>query len=355
MSKGVPTMALIHPRSLERWQEWRSSRRRVRGIHRAQPASASAASAPQGYVLHTREGDGSARTLLGIDTAAGAEHGGLPAVLPYVHGSALVITPVGLALEELNGPEWKHQRLEAPATVLDGLGITSLLTLGWHQEVGRSLHAWAREADVPGAVVQHDVLTPFSAPLPPHTTLLAWSAEDGEFHRAGRDDIEVRVVGSQRLWQAGHEAAGSEPVSEERPVFLGQLSTIELPRRTTLAAAHGYCRSTGALYQPGPLETDRLARAAHELLRRRGIELQDPALPLSQQHRPVVSVFSAEILEAAVRGLPAWVHAPRAPAWVGEQWERYGMRPVGEEPTPAPTVGADEPARLIAQILEGSA
>lgn len=347
-------MALIHPRSLERWQEWRSSRHRMRGIHRVQPASASRASAPQGYVLHTREGDGSARTLLGIDTAAGAQHGGLPAVLPYVQGSALVITPVGLALDELNGPEWQHQHLDEPAALLDGLGITSVLTLGWHQEVGRSLHAWAREADVPGAVVQHDVLTPFAPPLPPQTTLLAWSDEDGEFHRAGRDDVEVRVVGSQRLWQASHEAAGNDPVREERPVFLGQLSAIELPRRLTLAAAHGYCRSTGALYQPGPQETDRTARAAHALLRRRGVELQDSALTVSEQQRPVVSVFSADVLEAAVRGLPAWVHAPRAPAWVGAHWERYGMRPLGEEQTPPPTVGADEPARLIAQILEGS-
>ena len=91
------------------------------------------------------------------------------------------------------------------------------------------------------------------------------------------------------------------------------------------------------------------------MLRRRGIELQDPSTPLEGQERPVVAVFSADLLEAAVRGRPAWVHAPRAPAWVAEQWERYGMRRTGGEPTPAPAVGADEPARLIAQILEGSA
>src|SRR5699024_11167882 len=136
---------------------------------------------------------------------------------------------------------------------------------------------WAREAEVPGAVVQHDVLTPFAPPLPPDTTLLSWTAEDGEFHRAERDDIEVRVVGSQRLWQARHDAAGQEPVRDGQPVFLGQLSSIELPRRVSLRAAHSYCRFADALYQPGPGEDDRLARAAHLLLRRRGIALQDPS------------------------------------------------------------------------------
>ncbi|ASK65998.1 hypothetical protein CFK39_09385 [Brachybacterium avium] len=343
-------MALIHPRSLERWQEWRGSRRRARGIHRARPSE----SAP-GYVLHLREGEGSARILLGIDTADGAAHGGLPAVLPYVHGSAVVVTPAGLALDELEGPEWQHRRIARPSDALDELGITSVLTLGWHLEVGRSLHEWARERDVPGAVVQHDVLTPFAPPLPPDTTVLSWTAEDGEFHRAGRDDIAVRVVGSQRLWQARHEAAGEAPVLEEQPVFLGQFSSIELPRRVSLRAAESYCRFAGALYQPGPAETERLARAAHLLLRRRGIGFQDPSITVAEQARPLASVFSADILEAAMRGIPAWVHAPGAPSWVGEHWERYGMRRVGAEPTPPPGLGTDEPARLIAQILEGGA
>lgn len=343
-------MTLVHPRSLERWQEWRSHRR-VPGIHRARPAAPAETS---GYVLHTREGEGDARTLLGIDTVEGAVHGGLPAVLPYLQGTAHVLTPAALTLEALAGPEWTHRRLSAPDEGLDALGLTSVLTLGWEHEVGRALHAWAREAEVPGAVVQHDVLTPFAPPLPPETTLLAWSTQDGRYHRAGREDVEVRVVGSQRLWQARHDAAGSAGPTEERPVFLGQLDQPALPRRLTLGAADSACRSTTALYRPGPGETGRLARAAHALLRRRGIELQDPALPLAEQARPVIAVFSADLLEAAVRGMPAWVHAPRgAPGWLAEHWERYDLRRLGGEATPAPAVGADEPARLIAQILEG--
>ena len=96
------------------------------------------------------------------------------------------------------------------------------------------------------------MLTPFAPPLPPETTLLAWTVQDGRFHSAGRDDVEVRVVGSQRLWEASHAASDPTPELEERPVFLGQLAEIELPRRVTLGAAHSYARSAKALYRPGP-------------------------------------------------------------------------------------------------------
>ena len=71
-------MTLIHPRSLERWQEWRSSRRRVPGIHRALPHRRPV---PTGFTLHSSDGEGPSRTLLGIDTADGAADGGLPAMI----------------------------------------------------------------------------------------------------------------------------------------------------------------------------------------------------------------------------------------------------------------------------------
>src|SRR5699024_4035391 len=137
---GVPPMALIHPRSLERWQEWRGSRRRARGVHRSRPLDL----ATERCLLHTREGAGPARTA---------------------HGSAAVVTPAGLTPTELGGREWEPRRIARPSAGPDDLGIPSLLTVGWHRAVGRSLHEWAREAEVPGAVVQHDVLTPFAPPL----------------------------------------------------------------------------------------------------------------------------------------------------------------------------------------------
>ncbi|WP_193105111.1 hypothetical protein [Brachybacterium sp. FME24] len=350
-------MALIHPRSLEHWQEWRATRRRAPGIHGSArgPLHRSSSPAASGHVMHTRDGEGAGRLLLGVDLASETAREGLLAALPYLHGTAVVLTPAGMDLPELTGPQWRHEAVADPQAALDAVGVTSAITLGWHLGVGRLVHEWARAAGVPAAVVQHDVLTPFTPPLPPQTTVLAWSDDDGQFHRGGRDDIDVRVVGSQRLWQAAHEDSVDRGSPEDRPVFLGQLASIELPRRLTLGAAHAYCRSLGALYQPGLEETDRLSRAAHALLRRRGVELQEPPRPVAEQGRPVVAVYSADVLEAAVRGLPAWVHGPRMPSWVHEQWERYGMRRTGGDPTPAPPQDADEPARLIAQILEGTA
>lgn len=344
-------MALIHPRSLERWKEWRGSRRRLPGIHRA----ARNRGEPSGFVLHVRRGEGPARILFGIDSAADASRSGLVDVLPYLQGSVCAVTPAGVELDLLAGPGWTHQRIADPVAGLGELGVTALLSQGGHRAVGEALHDWAREAGVPAAVLQHDLLTPFAAPLPSRSTLLAWSAEDAAMHRAERDDVDVRIVGSQRLWQATREGRDGAVELEDRPVFRGQLASFELPRRVTLGAAYSACRSTGALYQPGPEETDRASRAVHALMHRRGIELLDAASPLSAQLRPVLSVLSMDVLESAARGVPAWVHAPRAPEWIHEVWERYGMQRMGRGPTAAPPVAADEPARLIAQVLEGGA
>ncbi|MFC7376151.1 hypothetical protein ACFQRD_12820 [Brachybacterium sp. GCM10030268] len=392
-------MTLIHPRSLERWQEWRGSRSRtdaaraaVAGLVRsARPGKAarrareSTGAAASSLVLHSRSGEGSGRILVGVDSATAAARDALLTALPYLHVPVDVLAPASIELPELAGTDWERENLPAARAGLEGRGITSAITLGWHLPVGRLVHEWALEADVPSAVVQHTAVTPYTPPLPPQTTLLAWSDADAEFHRSGRDDVEVRTVGSQWLWQAAHDvagpagpgratagpghaiagtgpapdeagtAAGESDRSDERPVFLGQLDALELPRRVTAGAAYSVCRSAGASYRPGPGERDPVARGVHTVLRRRGIDLEDPAATVAELGRPVVSVFSPEVLEAAVRGLPAWVHAPRAPSWVHEYWERYGMRRAGGPATPAPPVAADEPARLIAQILEGGA
>ncbi|HJC70363.1 MAG TPA: hypothetical protein H9932_11925 [Candidatus Brachybacterium intestinipullorum] len=352
-------MALIHPHSLERWQEWRDTRRpaaALRGaasrlLRRPDPAQAAA----PGFTLHTREGTGTSRVLLGIDAAGPTGQESLLAVLPYLHGTVEVLTPADLDLSLPGDADWTHHPVIEPRAALAGRGITAVLTTGWEHPVGREVHAWAMHADVPNAVLQDGTVTPFSAPLPPRTTLLAWTEADGEFRRSGRREIEVRAVGSQRLWEASHGDPVEDVDPEATPLFLGELAAVELPRRLAASAAHSFCRSTGARYQPGPADGDRLSRATHSLLRRRGITVQDPPLAPSEFRGPVVSIMSADLLEAAVRGLPAWVHCPHAPDWLHEYWERYGLRPHGAPATAAPPIGADEPARLIAQILEGDA
>lgn len=350
-------MPLIHPHSLERWEEWRATRRRPAALRgaaaRVLRRSGSAEASTPTFTLHTRDGEDRSRVLLGVDSASSAIQDSLLSVLTYLHGTVDVLTPADVDLPVLSGPEWAHRPVLEPRAALAGRGITAVLTTGWERRVGREVHAWAQYADVPNAVVQHETVTPFSAPLPPRTTLLAWNELDGEFRRSGRREIEVRTVGSQRLWQAAHDGSVAESEQDEQPLFLGQLSAIELPRRLTAGAAQSFCRSTGALYQPSPEDTDSLSRATQALMRRRGVTFQDPPIAPRELRSPVVSVMSADILEAAVRGLPAWVHCPRAPDWLHEYWERYGMRQVGGPATSAPPVAADEPARLVAQILEG--
>ena len=353
-------MALIHPRSLERWQEWQTSRHRARQLKHAVTGAirsrrGDAPSQPS-LVLHSRDGaETGGRILIAVDSASPTSRISLLTALPYLSSAVDVLAPAEVELPELAGGEWTRQIVASPREVLDARDISSVLSLGWHLHVGRLAHSWALEHDIPAAVVQHGALTPFAPPLPPRTTLLAWSDADAQFYRSGRDDLEVRTVGSQLLWQAGHDADEPGGEIDEQIVFLGQMHGAELPRRITAGTAYRFCRRENALYRPHPAETDVLSRSAHSLMRRRGIEFQDPSLPLHELRQPVVGVFSTGVLEAAMRGLPAWVEAIQAPAWVHEFWDRYGMRRYGGEPTPAPEIPADEPSRVIAQVLEGAA
>ena len=66
---------------------------------------------------------------------------------------------------------------------------------------------------------------------------------------------------------------------------------------------------------------------------------------------PVVSVFSTGVLEAAARGLAAWVHTPGAPDWLSALHARYSMSPWGASPTPPPPATGQEPARTVALAL----
>jgi hypothetical protein len=185
------------------------------------------------------------------------------------------------------------------------------------------------------------------APLPSGAHLLAFSAQDADFWRSGRTDVTTEVIGSELLWNAAHRprpAVGDATT----PVFLGQLHGAELPRAISGGTAFAFCRDGAARYRPHPAETDRLSRWQHEIWRRRGIRFAAPG-GLLDEPRPVVSIFSTGVLEAAAAGIPAWVTCVRPPAWVQEFWERYGLRPWGGAPTPPPPQPDIEPARAIAR------
>ena len=157
-------------------------------------------------------------------------------------------------------------------------------------------------------------------------------------------------MASQLLWRAAQEPP-ADAGSDAAPTFLGQLHGVELGRAYMTATSHDFCRATGALYRPHPAERDRLSRWTHAAWEREGITIDRSGTPLVETRSPVVSVFSTGVLEAAARGLAAWVHAPGAPDWLSALHARYSMSPWGASPTPPPPATGQEPARTVALAL----
>lgn len=387
-------MGLNHPEDLELWRLWQAGRRPgrrarhalghaaadVRARVRPGAGDGNVAEPVPAWTLSTRaavpasDGHEGGRVLIVLDAATPTVRASLLTPLPYLTGPVQVLAPEGLLVPEADGPGWEHRIVSDLGAVIGPDTVDAIVSIGQHLDTGERVHRLARARSIPQYVVQHGVLTPFTPPLPRDAILLAWSEADGRFWSAGRRDVGVADVGSQLLWQAGHDAgtrgsasgsaARRSPATDPddrastadpgaRPVFLGQIHGAELSRRVTVGAAMRFCREHGALYRPHPAETDLVSRAIHAVMRRRGIEFATDDVPLAQLDAPVAAVFSTGILEAAARGLPAWAYGPHAPGWVHELWDRYGMRRFGgSEPTPAPRRPDAEPAASIARVLE---
>lgn len=346
-------MTLIHPRSLERWHEWRRSRRIPLVPQGPADAVGRRGTAPERHVeLHSSPGETGGSTLIAVHADDPASRAALLSFLPYLHGRVDVLAPLGLELPELEQGRWTTQRGPEPHALLERTSPAAVLSGGAEHPVGAAVHERARELGVPSMVIQHDLVTPFTAPLPEEATVLAWTRADGELRAAEREDVSIEVVGSQQLWSASHE-----PLIEgldAAAVVLGQMHDRTLPRRLRMRAPLSAAEREEVRYRPHCAETDLLSRGGHALLRRKGVELIPAASTVAELASPVIGLVSAEVLLAAAHGLPAWVHAPHEPPWVSELWERYGMRRLGAEPSRAPHAGTDEPARLVAQLLEGA-
>lgn len=345
-------MTLLHPTDLNAWHAWAVSRQRLRTIrHNLRRGKDQQ---PPQWTVHHRPGVGARRVMIAADSTSPSARASLLTVLPHLRSGVDVLAPAGLLSPEFVGPEWEHRQVDQPS---DGVGPHTgvMLSGGDYLTAGAAAQHAAVERGVPHLVVQHGALTPFAPPLPPGSTLLAWSEHDADFWRSRRADVQTMSVGSQLLWQAAQEIPGKAEYSAsgtERLVFLGQLHGAELPRRVTGGSATTFCRTHHALYRPHPSEVDVLSRAQHRLWQRRGIEFAPTDIPLKNLPNPVVAVFSTGVLEAAVRGRQSWVYCPHPPAWVEEFWERYGMQQYGGPPTPAPAQPVEEPAQRIAQIVE---
>ncbi|MFN8045892.1 MAG: RNA-binding protein [Dermatophilaceae bacterium] len=343
-------MGLNHPVDLAQWQSWQQRQRPLRsraaavanGLLRRRPTATLTLGGPEPRVLVVLEALKS--------TTRQAQLAPLTKVDP-TQVAVLAPASVGGALP---AHDWTT-RHGSPPELLSSIMTprTAVLSTGHYLGLGAAAHAHV-EDPARFLTIQHGLLTPQAPPLAHGTTLLAWSAQDANFWRSGRDDVAATVVGSQLLWDAA-PAPRPEPTTLESdiPVYLGQLHGAEIPRDAMADAARRFCVANGAAYRPHPSETDRRSRAFHAKLEADGVEIERSGKSLAELGRPVVSVFSTGVLEAAACGLPAWVDFPDPPAWLSEFWERYGMSRWGGDPTPPPPMPAEEPSSAIAHILRG--
>lgn len=326
------------------WQRWSSSRRPVeRGIREVKGRLRPVPTDPATLWLPHDD----PATLVLADMLTPSCRAAVVAPLTYLDPlRTAVIAPHGIVLNELRTTH--HPVTYTGVHLLPR--VRSVLTLGAYLTLAQDLFAWASSHDIPFVVAQHGLLTPWAPPAPPGAHVAAWSTADADLWADNRSDITTHVVGSQMFWNA----AALPPVStmSDRVLVLGQLHGAELSRRDTFNVYWRFCREQASDYRPHPNERDFVSRGIHEVMKRGGVSFSTDAGSLVELARPVVSIFSTGTLEAASRGLPAWVHHPAPPTWVREFWDRYHLSPWGQAPTPAWGQPAVEPARAIADLLE---
>jgi hypothetical protein len=339
-------MGLIYPRDLRDWQSWQNSQRPLRSI--------------RGKLLGDRSkvvlAMGSSRPDLVIAVEA-AHHSVTQATftpLAFLPRERIaLVLPEGCRhwVNEADG--WRGA--EIPLTELDEQlreavrAPRAVLAAGHYTPIGREVYRWSVTYDIPYFVAQHGLLTPYAAPLPPAATLLAWSAADASYWWGDRQDAATHVVGSQLLWTAAHQ-----PVTQrtEDLVYLGQLHAAEINHGDLVDAAIEFCLRTSAKYRGHPNESDQRSRRAHEELQHRGVRFETSGQPLFSLGAPVVSVFSTGVLEAATKGLAAYVDYPQPPEWLLDFWRRYDLRPYDSGvSTPPPAQPSVQPAQRIAEIF----
>ncbi|GAB2974556.1 prephenate dehydrogenase [Nocardioides montaniterrae] len=338
-------MSLDHPRDLAAWQHWQDSGRPLRRIRRAVSRPADIELVYSGP---------SPDLVVVVDAWHASMRAAVVAALPHLPAErVLVVGPPGVTSVVPFVPA--RVRTLRPGDLGAALrGVRAVLGSGHFLEPGATVWA-ARPPRVPFLVSQHGALTPKAPPLPAGAHLLAWSEADAEFWASGRSDVTWSVTGSQLLASSLVEAGqttGGRARRDLPPVYLGQLHGAELPYADLVAAVERFCLEHGATYRPHPSERDRRSLRAHARWRAMGIEIDTSGVPLRELDRPLVSVFSTGVLEAAAAGLPAWVAYPDPPAWLRELWERYDMSEYAGPPTPVPAAALrPSPAAAVAAAL----
>lgn len=257
------------------------------------------------------------------------------------------------ASERYSRKDWSEQEISGDELMRLLPDVRIVLSAAQFLGRGAVAYEFSRAIGAEYWMVQHGLLVPQAPPLPVGCTLLAFSEADAEFWASGRRDVTTHAVGSQLLYLAAQKAAGAEAQKQNdlEPIFLGQMHGAELPRASFAYASHSFLKKFGGSYRPHPSEKDKLSVLTHKLWEKEGNHIDRSGTPLNEVPNPVVSIFSTGVLEAAIRGIPAWVYHPAPPAWLVEFWDRYGMNQWGQEPTPAPVQPKKEPAQRIAELM----
>ncbi|APF40466.1 hypothetical protein [Neomicrococcus aestuarii] len=344
---------LFHPQNIDEWSRWQAAQKSAprRLISSLRGIRTPDASSPQ-LTLSVR-GD-EPRILVALEATTPTQVASLIRPLEFLPAESLAVLSLGDP-GTLPGEGWVSRKFEDDDAARLGESLTDILAVGHYLPAGRAALGLAERFGVRFTVIQHGLLAPQAPPLPAGAHLLAFSDADAAFWtESAHSDITYEVVGSQLLWQAAQQPADAEVAATKRPVFLGQLHGAELPRTGFASAAARFCFETKATYRPHPAEKDKLSLIQHALWERQGIPIDRFGAPLSTLDRPVASVFSTGVVEAAVRGLPAWVTYYKPPVWLEEFWERYGLskwKGIDSAPTPVPAMPVQEPAQTIANIV----
>lgn len=322
---------------LESWRNWQASRRRLHTL-KDRLRGGTAPSTPA-IEFHQRGED--PELLVVCESDSPTNHHSLLAPLELAADAPVVVAKPPHVSLELPAEGWRTVNVLPPM-------IKRLASIGDHLPLGGWAHPLAAEQGWDQFVVQHGLLTPFAPPPPRGAHVFTWTEVDQAFLAAGRPDLTFETVGSPLLWNA-HLHPAPHVSRFETPVFLGQLHGSELSRTSKVRSVTQFWRETGCTYRPHPREEDKLSRLQHVAWRRMGMRF-DTSRALAEVDQPVVAAFSTGVLEAAVRGVPAWVHHVDPPDWLTDFWHRYGLSTWGQDPSRGPSLLSD-PDRRLSQAL----
>lgn len=357
---------LKYPLDLDAWQAWQRRQKKLKWAKYklnsllASARSRTVAEEPVRGLLYTR--GTKPQVLIVMDSFSPTNRNAILEPLKHLDAVDVALWVPEDASEYLDGQyasarysrkDWSEQEISGDELMRLLPDVRIVLSAAQFLGRGAVAYEFSRAIGAEYWMVQHGLLVPQAPPLPVGATLLAFSEADAEFWASGRRDVTTHAVGSQLLYLAAQKAAGVEAQKQNdlEPIFLGQMHGAELPRASFAYASHSFLKKFGGVYRPHPSEKDKLSVLTHKLWEKEGIRIDRSGTPLNEVPNPVVSIFSTGVLEAAIRGIPAWVYHPAPPAWLVEFWDRYGMNRWGSEPTPAPVQPEKEPARRIAELI----